>query len=104
MKAIGLSARLWANDRLEMMPTNFTCMSNELVTPIVLHCIGDKSRPRLRTWEEFSESQSSYVMISPGVREGTTNSVFISCRIHGHLGFPDGSVLNASRTKFIGKQ
>ena len=103
MKAIGLAGRLWANDRAEMMPTNFTCMSNELVTPKILHCSADSARPQVDTWEKFTEDSSSYEIISPGAREGTTNVVFIRCRIHGHLGFTDGSVMNASRTKVLPK-
>jgi hypothetical protein len=46
----------------------------------------------VRIWEEFSEEKSSYLMVSPAVKEGGTNVVFIRCRIHGHLGFADGSV------------
>jgi hypothetical protein len=93
MKSVGLAGRLWANDHAGMMPTNFTCMSNEMVTPKLLHCRTDSARPAVNTWEEFSDEKSSYVMVSPGIPESTTNSVFIRCRIHGHLGFPDGSVL-----------
>ncbi len=103
MKAVGLAGRLWANDHVELMPTNFMCMSNEVVTPKVLHCPADHERPRVSTWDEFSEENSSYLMVSPGAKEGTTNVVFIRCRIHGHLGFVDGSVFNASRTKVVGK-
>ena len=104
MKAVGLSARLWANDRVELMPTNFICMTNELITPLVLHCPADGERPRVRAWEEFSEEKSSYLMASPGAKEGTTNVVFIRCRIHGHLGFADGSVFNSNRTQMVGKR
>lgn len=104
MKAIGLAGRLWANDRVDLMPTNFMCMSNELINPIILHCNADTARPRVRTWEEFSEEKSSYLMVSPGAKEGSTNVVFIRCRIHGHLGFADGSVFNATRTKMVGKR
>jgi hypothetical protein len=103
MKAVGLAALLWANDHAEMLPTNFTCMSNEVITPKVLHCPADSARPTVKTWEEFSDEKSSYVMVSPGIPQGTTNSVFMRCRIHGHLGFPDGSVMNASRTKLLRK-
>src|SRR5205085_3269047 len=82
MKAVCLAARLWASDRAGLMPTNFLCMSNELITPLVLHCSADGARPRLRTWKEFSEETSSYLMISPAAPEETTNLVFIRCRIH----------------------
>jgi len=103
MKAICLSGRLWANERVELMPTNFMCMSNEIITPKVLRCPADNARPRVNTWEEFSEEKSSYLMVSPGANEGTTNVVFIRCRIHGHLGFADGSLRNANRTKVLHK-
>src|SRR5262245_45243905 len=41
MKSLGLAAKLWANDHAGMIPTNFTCMSNEVVTPELLHCLSD---------------------------------------------------------------
>lgn len=103
MISIGFGARLWANDRVELMPTNFICMSNELVTPKVLHCRTDRAHASVNSWEEFSDEKSSYLMVSPGSKEGTTNVVFIRCRIHRHLGFPDGSVTDAGRTKVFRK-
>ena len=93
--SIGIAARLWANDREHLMPTNFICMSNEVITPKILHCPADHKNPRVIEWAEFTEAKSSYLMISPGVREGGTNVVFIRCRVHGHLGFPDGSARRA---------
>jgi hypothetical protein len=103
MIAVCFSGRLWSNDHADRMPTNFICMSNEVVTPKVLHCPADRERPQVGVWEEFSEEKCSYVMVSPGVPPGTTNSVFIRCRIHGHLGFPDGSVRDANRSRVFRK-
>ena len=103
MIAIGYAGRIWANDHTDRMPTNFMCMSNEVITPKILHCPADRERPRVSAWEEFSDEKCSYLMVSPGVPEGTTNSVFIRCRIHGHLGFPDGSVMDADRTRVFRK-
>jgi hypothetical protein len=103
MKAVCLAAWLWANDRNDFMPTNFICMSNEVVTPKVLHCRADHTRREVSSWEKFTEDKSSYAMVSPGIRAGTTNGVFIRCRIHGHLGIADGSLLNATRTKLLRK-
>src|SRR5215216_2115343 len=103
MEAIGLAGMIWANDHAELMPTNFTCMSNELNIPKILHCPAASSRPRVDTWEKFAEERSSYEIISPGTPEGTTNIVFIRCRIHEHLGFADGSVMNASCNKVLPK-
>jgi hypothetical protein len=101
IKAISMGCRLWTYDHWKTVPTNFTCMSNELVTPKILHCSADSARPPVDTWQKFTEASSSYEIISPGVPEGTTNVVFIRCRIHGHLGFTDGSVMNADRTRVL---
>lgn len=103
IKAISMVGKLWANDHSKAFPTNFASMSIELVRPIILHCPADSSRPQVATWQEFTEESSSYEIVSPGAPEGTTNVVFLRCRIHGHLGFTDGSVMNASRTKVLPK-
>jgi len=79
------------------MPTNFICMSNEVVTPKVLHCPSDQERERVGAWKDFSENKSSYVMVTPGAPEGATNIVFIRCRIHGHVCYTDGSVYHGKQ-------
>src|ERR1044072_3569846 len=87
MTAICLCGRLWANDRDGNMPTNFICMSNELVTPKVLICPSDRDHGLAATWERFTPANCSYAMVTPGAREGSRNTVFIVCNTHGHRGY-----------------
>ena len=99
MKQIGIAGQLWAREHDGLLPTNFVRMSNELVTPQILHCRMDRARQRANTWEEFSEQQNnSYTMVSPGDRYGATNVVFVRCLVHGHLGLADGEVRRADST------
>lgn len=60
MVAIGFAARMWANDHDEKLPTDLLTMSNELNSPKVLHCPGDRRRQRVGTWAEFTDANSSY--------------------------------------------
>jgi hypothetical protein len=97
MKAVGLAGRLYASDRDGHMPTNFISMSNEVITPLVLHCPSDRVNERVRTWDKFSDATCSYEMVTPGALDGATNVVFIRCKIHGHVGYADGSVFHGSQ-------
>src|SRR5439155_19104596 len=67
--AIVLAARLYANEHDGLFPINFTCFSNELVTPKVLRCSADLSRARAIDWHTFTEANSSYEIVAPGLRE-----------------------------------
>jgi len=95
--SICFGALLWANEHAGSFPTNFSCMSNELNSPKILVCAADHSRKRSSDWVAFSASGSSYDMISPGIHEGDTNTVFLRCRVHGHLGYTDGTVFDGIR-------
>jgi hypothetical protein len=97
MSSIGLAGRMWANDHNGHMPTNFICMKDELVTPKVLYCPSDRAHERIGNWENFSETKSSYVMVTPGAFEGLSNVVFIRCSVHGHVGYTDGSVFHGTQ-------
>ena len=99
MTAICFAGRLWANDNNDFMPTNFVGMSNELVTPKILRCPADGRRVLAANWESFTDANSSYVMVTPGAREGDTNAVFIRCTIHGLRGFADGSIFDGARRR-----
>src|ERR1044071_6477273 len=85
MVSIGCAARLWANDRDGYLPSDLLAMTNELINPIILHCPGDHSRPRATNWSGFTLAQSSYELVTPHLRGGDTNGVFLRCKVHGHL-------------------
>ena len=79
-------------------------MSNELVVPRILRCPSDQKLEIIKTFENFAEGKSSYVMVTPGAPEGSSNIVFIRCTIHGHVAYTDGSVLHGDGSAFPGKQ
>lgn len=97
--AIGLAARLYANDRDGQFPTNFPCFYDELATPKVLHCPADIIRPKAGDWSAFTDANSSYEILEPGLRKDATNTAFLRCRVHGHLGYTDGTVFDGARRR-----
>jgi hypothetical protein len=97
--SICLGGRLYANDHAGFFPTNFASFKDELSTPKVLRCATDRSRPTVEDWREFTETNSSYEIVNPGLNEDFTNQAFIRCRVHGHLGFPDGTVFDGVRRR-----
>ena len=92
ISAICFASRLWENDNGGRLPSDFLSMSNELVSPKILVCPSDRSRPKTTTWASFTSSNSSYVIVSPGSILSNDIPVFIRCPYHGHLGYADGSV------------
>src|SRR5436190_2789352 len=92
MVSIGSAARLWANDNGDRFPPDLLSMSNEVISPKILICPGDHSCKASASWASFTPEQSSFEMVTPSLREGDTNVVFFRCRIHGSVGYADGSV------------
>jgi hypothetical protein len=99
MTAINLAGRLYASDNGGHFPSNFISMSNELVTPKVLHCSGENGHVWATNWESFTDLNCSYEMVTPGAREDATNTVFIRCRVHGIRGFVDGTILDGTQKR-----
>jgi hypothetical protein len=97
MVAIELAARMWANDHNEQLPADLLSMSNELVSPKILHCPGDDTRRRVGSWAEFADTRSSYEIVSRGAQNGDTNAVYLRCRVHGHLGYADATVFDGKQ-------
>jgi hypothetical protein len=94
MKQIGLAARMWSNDHNGKFPPDFSSISNELVTPKVLVCPGDRSKTRAMDWSMFGPDNVSYEYVQPGYDEkvGRPQTVVFQCPIHGNVGLADGSV------------
>lgn len=93
LKQVGLAARMWANDHGEVFPTGFLSMSNELSTPKILTCSGDKTRQRAQSWAQFDGSSVSYEwLVPPGLREGDPQIAITRCPLHNNVGLSDGSV------------
>ena len=60
LAVISQAARVWANAHNGRLPSGFIIMSNELVTPRLLFCPGDKSREPADNWQAFTSANSSY--------------------------------------------
>ena len=100
MASIGIAARLWANDNADQhLPSDLLSMSDELSSTKILICPGDHSRLPAPSWDSFTTNNSSYEIVTPGLKEGDTNTVFLRCKIHGHLGYADGTVFDGVRRR-----
>lgn len=96
--SICLGGRLWAKEHGGLFPTNFICMSNELATPKILSCLSGR-RARTSDWSALSPANCTYEIVTPGIQEDSTNTVFLRCTIHGHLGYPDMTVFDGVRRR-----
>ena len=96
--SICYAGRLWAEDHGGSFPTNFTCMSNEVATPKILSCLPAR-RARTSDWSAFTPDNCTYEIVTPGVHEDATNTVFLRCTVHGHLGYPDMTVFDGVRRR-----
>ena len=96
LKQIGLAARIWANDNGGVYPPNWLSMSNELSTPKVLVCRGDKGRTAAKNWNEFGPGNVSYEFLNPNGSDTNPMVLLARCPIHGHVGLSDGSVQSGS--------
>ena len=87
---------MWAEDHEGYFPTNFLVMSNELNTPKILCCIPAR---RASVWSEFAPPNTTYEIVTHGVHETNINTVFVRCTVHGHLGYPNGTVFDGKRRR-----
>lgn len=99
MASIGCAARLWAEDHDGHLPSDLLSMSNEVITPKILVCPGDHARQPAASWAVFTPADSSYEIVTPGLKDGDTNGVFLRCKIHGHLGYADATVFDGVRRR-----
>ena len=100
MCSIGCVAVMWANDdKHTNLPSDLISMSNELVIPRILICPGDHSRRPAASWASFTTNDSSYEIVTPGLRAWDSNGVFLRCKIHGHLGYGDATVFDGERRR-----
>lgn len=98
MSSIGCAARVWADDA-GTYPSDFMSLSNEIVTPIVLHCPADTSRPILRLWADVNTEKISYEILAPGMAKTNIDGLFFRCKVHGHLGYGDGTVFDGKKRR-----
>jgi regulator of replication initiation timing len=92
MKQLGLAARLWANDNDDVTPPDILSMTNEMPTPKILVCPGDKVREAAKDWASYTSANCSYEYLAPSAPETEPTRVMFRCPIHGNVGLVDGSV------------
>jgi hypothetical protein len=92
MKQIGLSLRMWANDHQDTFPPQLLAATNELNSPRVLVCPAATGASQVRDWAQLSPGAISYQYLNPGGNESDPQKPLLTCPIHGHMGYSDGSV------------
>jgi hypothetical protein len=101
LKNIGLAARIWATTKQDQWPVDFTSMANELSTPQILICPSDPAREPAADWSLFTPGHTSYKMLSPGISEIHSDSVYVECPIHKNVALIDGSVHQLSPSRVV---
>ena len=48
------------------------------------------------SWASVTVSNSSYEIVTPGLRFCESNAVFLRCKIHGYAGYANDILLDAS--------
>jgi hypothetical protein len=87
---------LWPEEHNGHLPCDFVSMSNELSTPKILVCPGDRLRHAASNWSSLTTNTCSYEMTAPGVSKTETNRVFMRCIIYGTAGYADDRLLGES--------
>jgi hypothetical protein len=89
----------WAEDSgTNRLPTGLTYLSSNLAVRWMV-CPADGSRRSASSWSSFTPEHSSYEIVSPGIGQDDTNSVFLRCRIHGHMAYADMTVFDGARRR-----
>jgi len=88
LAVISQAALVWANAHNGRLPSGFIMMSNELTTPRLLLCPGDKSRDPADNWQAFTPANCSYQILDApsGARELPLeilqNICYLNCKVH----------------------
>ena len=104
ISAICLSTTLWADNINQgkqpgSMAELIAC-SNEISTTKILICPADNFKKPASDFSSIRSNNLSYVLIGKSVLTKDTNSPFLRCEIHGHLGYSFG-IVSDERYKFI---
>ena len=79
-------------------PADLTYLSNRLATKWMI-CPSDSSRRAASDWSSFTPEHSSYELVTPSLVRTDTNSVFLRCRVHGHMAYSDHTVFDGTRRR-----
>jgi RNA polymerase sigma factor (sigma-70 family) len=104
LKHAALAARQWAAEHNGTMPKDLNSLEEQLNSPMYLTCPSDHGKTEALTWDEYKNTNLSYMMVSPSVRNAALNLVIIKCPIHQHVALADGSVLQGEYIKQEGLQ
>src|SRR4051812_20198675 len=88
----------WATEHGDRYPTKLLYLSNQVATRWLI-CPCDSSRRPASDWSSFTPEHSSYELVSPGIAQSDTNSVFLRCRVHGHMSYTDATVFDGTRRR-----
>jgi hypothetical protein len=92
IKSMGCAAYTWSQNHGGGAPTNLLCFSTELVTPKMMLCPADSTRTASKEWASFGSENTSYELVGAEGAWGSSNRVFLRCKVHGYVCFADGSV------------
>ena len=99
MSSICFGALLWAEENDKKLPTYLAFMSNEVIAVKILICPGDYERRAAKDWLSLTPESCSYEIVTPGLSLNESNKIFLRCKVHGHLGYPDGTVFDGRRRR-----
>jgi hypothetical protein len=99
MASIGSGAKTWALDNGGRLASEFQSMSNELATTRILVCPGDRQRVPAKDWTSLGATNCSYEILTPGMNADDTTNAYFRCKVHGHMGYADGTVFDGKRRR-----
>jgi hypothetical protein len=99
LKQLGLAVRVWAIDNKDMSPPNVIDMTNEMGSPKILVCPGDRGREAAKNWASYNSSNCSYEYLAPSAPDNEPTRVLFRCPTHGHVCLNDGSVQSSVAKK-----
>ena len=99
MSSICFGARLWAEEHDKQLPANLVSMSNEVIAVRILICSGDHERRAAKNWLSLTPENCSYEIVAPGLSVEESDTAFLRCKVHDHLGYSDGTVFDGRRRR-----
>ncbi len=93
LKQIGIAIRMWETDH-NAFPPDLLTLSNQLASPNLLLCPGERLRERKRAsrWSDLNMIGSSYTYFAPANKVTDQPTILVTCPIHNNVCHADGSV------------
>jgi hypothetical protein len=98
MKQINAQLQMWSLDHGGKFPPDLMALSNQLQSPKLLICPGEKLRDRREAndWSDFSLIGSSYDYSGAGKDSTQPQQIILRCPLHNNVGLADGSAQQVS--------